>query len=271
MKLIEVFGTIDEIAFTKLSQTGTWKAFDHSPTWNAFQLIPRKFMGYNVLVDASDSKTKWFVIVDPTAFVIAKRSGPKHSIEGIQYDIPGAAVVGGVDMTKAKGPAGVSWKMDYMAFNPQYQGMGLPIKFYKWLLTNYDVTGIGALKAGNLQTLGSQKMWANLTKSLLVFAYDPKTKQTSQVEIGDDGQIEGKFSIYPENEKAIRDIYKSDLKLLRQQLKDGEISIKEYNKKETEINHQLDQELADQSRAADAELYAVLPKAQKPKKKPTRA
>jgi hypothetical protein len=180
-------------------------------------------------------------------------------------------VVGGVDVTKTKGPAGIAWKMDYMAFNPQYQGMGLPIKFYKWLLTNYDLTGIGALKAGSLQTPGSQKMWANLTKSLMVFAYDPQSKKTSQVEIGDDGQIEGEFGVYPENEKAIRDMYKSDLKLLKQQLKDKEIDLKAYNKQESEINRQLYQELADQNRAASVELYAVLPKAQKTKKKPARA
>ena len=91
------------------------------------------------------------------------------------------------------------------------------------------------------------------------------------MEIGDDGQIEGKFDVYPENEKAIRDMYKSDLKLLKQQLKDKEIDIEAYNKEESEINRQLYQELADQNRAASAELYAVLPKAKRLKKKPARA
>jgi hypothetical protein len=273
MKLIEVFSTIDEIAFTKLNQSSTWRAFDHSPAWDAFQLLPRKFLRYDVLLDASDSATKWFVIVDPKRFVNAKKNGPRHQIKDMPYDIPSAAVVGGIDITKVKGkgPAGKAWKVDYLAFSPVYQGMRLPLKFYKWLLVNYDVTGVGAIKAGELQTPGSQKLWANLTKSLMVFAYDPQSKTTSQVEIGDDGQIEGKFDVYPENSKEIMDMHKSNLKLLKQQLRDKEIDIKTYNKEEFKINRQLDQEFANRRSAFNAELYAVLPIDKKPKKKPTRS
>jgi hypothetical protein len=265
MKISEIFN-LDEIAYTKLPKASTWKQFDRSPYWGSYQLLPVRFQNYMVLVEP-DSRMKTFVIVDQRKFRDPRKSGKSHSINGINKDIPRDAIVGGIDLSiKRGGPVGVSWIVDYLAFNPEYQGQGLPIRFYKWIIDNYQHTKIGAIKAGTLQTPGSQRLWANLSKILLVFAYDPKSKQVSQVDVDDDGKLEAKFDVYPEHLKSIREPYSVDAKLLKQQLRDKEIDKATYDRQYSELLAKQDQELIAAERAESAELYAVLPKAIKKRK-----
>jgi hypothetical protein len=265
MKISEILN-LKEISYTTLPKASSWKNFDKSPYWAGYRLLPVRFRNYMVIVDA-DSKMKSFVIVDQRKFKDPRRAGKSHSIDGINKDIPRDAIVGGIDLSIEKGgPVRVSWRVDYLAFNSEYQGQGLPIRFYKWILENYQHTGIGAIKAGTLQTPGSQRLWANLSKILLVFAYDPIRKQVSQVEIGDDGKLEAKFDVYPEPFKSIREPYALDIKLLKQQLRDKEIDWKTYDREYSKLLAKQDQELIAAADAEDAILYAVLPKAIKKRK-----
>jgi hypothetical protein len=252
---------ISEISYTNLSKDSTWKQFDKGPYWADYILLPVRFKNYMVILD-SDSRMKTITIIDPKKLKAVPERKTTHSIGGLNKDIPRDAIVGGIDLSlKRGGPVGVSWVVDYLAFNPEYQGQGLPLRFYKWIIENYSNTGIGAIKAGKLQTPGSQKLWANLSKILLVFAYEPVTKQVSQVEIDDEGKLEAKFDVYPDDFKNIREPYAIDAKLLKQQLRDKEIDRETYDRQYSELLAKQDQELIAAERAESAELYAVLPKA----------
>ena len=263
MKLHELFEPIDEISSVSLSRSKSWMEFDRSPYWYSFELLPRKFMGFMVLYDRTQSNSKEFVIVDPRSFW-PKRIAPMHEIGGVDRDIPKKSIVGGIDLKKSRGgPAGVAWYVEYLAFNPKYQGRGLATRFYRWLLENYEITGVGAIKAGSYQTPGSRKLWADLSKSLLVFGYDPKSKKVTQLEINDDGLLDGTFDIYPSDREEIRKAYNQDLKMLSKELKDKQISPNDYNKQYSKIMSKLDQELSASERAEDMQMYAVLPKLKK--------
>jgi hypothetical protein len=265
MKIAEL-NNLDEIAYTTLSKDSTWKRFDKGPYWADYILLPIRFKNYIVILD-SDSNMKSIAIIDPKKLKAVPDERTTHSISGLNKDIPRDAIVGGVDLSiKRGGPVGVSWVVDYLAFNPEYQGQGLPIRFYKWIIENYPNTGIGAIKAGNLHTPGSQKLWANLSKILLVFAYEPITKQVSQVEIDDEGKLEAKFDVYPDDLKSIRDPYAIDTKLLKRQLRNKEIDKETYDRQHSELLAKQDQELIAAEHAEKAELYAVLPKVIKKRK-----
>ena len=263
MKLHELFEPIDEISSISLSKSKSWMEFDNSPYWYSFELLPRRFMGFMVLYDWTQSNSKGFVIIDPNALG-PKRIAPMHEIDKIDRDIPKKAIVGGIDLNKSRGgPAGVAWYVEYLAFNPRYQGRGLATKFYRWLLENYEATGVGAIKAGSYQTPGSRKLWADLSKNLLVFGYDPKSKKVTQLEIGDDGLLDGTFDIYPSDREEIRKAYNQDLKMLDKELRSKQITHNDYNRQYSKIMSKLDQELSASERAGSAEMYAVLPKLKK--------
>jgi hypothetical protein len=257
MKASELLG-LEEIAYATLPKSSAWTGYNKGPAWLRHQLMPVRFKGYMVLME-SFPNVKNFVIVDQKRFKTPAKM-KKNRIEGVDQDIPKDAIVGGVTLGVRKGgPTGESWAVNYLAFNPDYQGQGLPIRFYKWLLDNHQHTGIGSIKAGSTQTPGSQKLWANLSKMLLVFAYDPKSDRVSQVDIGPDGRLEANFDVYPDSETDINKAYEKDMKLLMKQLRADEIDRATYQRQYYELLKQRNQEVKSARSAKNIELYAVLP------------
>ncbi len=257
---------LSEIVYITQSRESSWKKFHPGPKWPSYQLIPVKFQNYTVLM-RSEEDTKTITIVDQNKFQDPAKTGKRHQIKGIERNIPSDAIVGGIALSIAKGgPMSTSWAVDYLSFNPEYQGRGLPVRFYKWIIESHQHTGVGAIKAGRGQTIGSQRLWANLSKILMVFAYDPSSKQVSQVEIGDDGNLKADFNLYPNSDISIKDPHVVDTASSKQQSRDKQIDAKTYDQQNSKLLIKQDQKLTAAKHARTAELYAVLPKQIKKKK-----
>ena len=94
-----------------------------------------------------------------------------------------------------------------------YQGMGLPVKFYTWLIQQKRII----LVSGDAQSLGGRSIWERLAKvsGIFVFGYDFRKKQPFQIDV-DDFYNEDIYSsdVEEENEQVQKEVEE----LLRQRV-----------------------------------------------------
>lgn len=242
MLLAELFMPmlVNEITDIAVDRKAGFRQVKPVKDWESFRLLDRTFDGYLVAIE-SDLDWRHIMILDRSKLKSPGPNGPKHKVRGLDKDIPDSAIVGGIQLEAISGtPFGKAWKVAFMAFNPRYQGQGIPPRFYAWLINNADLTGIKVIKAGTSQTLGSKLLWSQLSKMLKVVAYDPETDKKSSVQVGPDRLLTGDFPIY--NDKRTADIRSEGLKDL--QLK-------------TRSKREQNQRLTEYERNTNVELYAM--------------
>lgn len=246
------------VALASLSKKYSIRLFDASPHWFAFTKLSRRFKNFDVLIDQTTTNIN-YVIVDPKKY--RTTDSLEHEISGINHNIPANAIVGGIELyrTKAPNPIKAAYQISYMAFAPNYQGKGLPFAFYLWMLKNADLTGIGVLQAGDSQTPGSIKLWKALAKKLAVFAYHPKRRRFSTVDVTSDDTLESDFQIYPEiNVESLKTEKEKELTKLEKQLKKEKSSKTHRVKELKKLRTEYDREIKENEDADVVRLYATL-------------
>lgn len=75
------------------------------------------------------------------------------------------------------------FNVDRLGVKYKYQGLGLPVKLYTWLIKNQ----LFILMNGHAQSLGGRKIWEQLAKQpqIFMFGYDFKTKESFQIDQND--------------------------------------------------------------------------------------
>ena len=199
---------IIEIKQITVSKRTSWTYFDNAPDWERYELLPKKFGPYFVLKKIYLHYII-FTILDPSEFVPVSKSGKTHDIKGISQNIPRKAIVGGIELYPDKIPqiGQQCYFVDYLALHPRYQGKNLALKLYLWLIDNADITKIGIIGAGESQSPGGIKLWRKLAQHAFVFAYSPKEKKFSHVELAADGELEADFEIY-EKESTLEKLHR---------------------------------------------------------------
>lgn len=255
-----------EIQNINLLQSTSYEKF-YSSFKNYF-LLSKKFKNFLVLLSKNQGWNT-FVVIDAAKCIDPTEDRPiYHNLKNFKKVIPLESIVGGIDLKPSAMPLynQTAYKSVYVALNPDYQGKGLAVDLYIWLLDNHPITGVGIIESDTYHSAGSKKLWVNLAKKCLVLAYDLYRKKYSVVDINDEDELEADFPIYNDLDliKHIWQEHLDGIKELKNEYDNGKINDETYDKMIMKLKKQTDKALLDAGSPNETILFAT----KKLKKKP---